>query len=151
MILGNQVVVRNLFQNKFHELLEELPSLRNVIYDLLAEGAAYIIGGFVRDTLNGKESRDVDIVADIPNEKLLSILNYNRCVFDVNRFGGMKLFFNNTEIDLWNIHDNWAFRTNLVKLNDNDKLDSLARGCFYNYDALVLNIPKFHYNIRYYC
>lgn len=151
MILRDQVLVRNLLQNKFHELLEEETSLQNVINDLLDEGAAYIIGGFVRDTLNGKECRDVDIVADIPQEKLLNILNDNRCVFDVNRFGGMKLFFNHTEVDLWNINDNWAFRTKLVKLNENDKLDSLAKGCFYNYDALVLYIPQFHYNIRYYC
>lgn len=151
MIFGDQMIVRNLFQNKFHELLKGESSLQNVIYDMLAEGAVYIIGGYVRDTLNGKESRDVDIVADIPQEKLLNILNDNRCVFDVNRFGGMKLFFSHTEVDLWNIHDNWAFRTKLVKLNENDKLDSLAKGCFYNYDALVLNIPKFHYNIRYYC
>ena len=150
MISDNQIIVRNLFQNKFYELLEEEPSLRNVIYDLLAEGAAYIIGGYVRDTLNGKESRDVDIVADISVEKLLCVLNDNKCVYEVNRFGGMKLFFCHTEVDLWNIHDNWAFRTKLVKLNENDKLDSLAKGCFYNYDALVLNIPKFHYNIRYY-
>ena len=150
MIHGKPEEVRNLFQNKFHELLGEESSLRNVIYDMLAEGAVYIIGGYVRDTLNGKESRDVDIVADIPAEKLSYILNDNKCEYDVNRFGGMKLLFSHTEVDIWNIHDNWAFRTNLVKINENDKLDSLAKGCFYNYDALVLNIPKFHYNIRYY-
>lgn len=150
MISGNQSVTRQLFKSKFEELLKGEPALRNVIYDLLVEGSAYIIGGYVRDILADKESRDIDIVADIPPEKLVQIVNENNCKCTFNRLGGVKLQYSHTEVDIWNINDNWAFRTELVKLNDNDKLDCIARGCFYNYDALVLNLPKFHYNIRYY-
>ena len=64
--------------------------------------------------------------------------------------GGVKLKFQHIEVDIWSIHDNWAFANALVKLNDNDKLLSIAKGCFFNYDALVVSVPKFMYNIRYY-
>lgn len=150
MMVESRNEIRSHFKSKFDELLGKEPALRNVIYDLLTEGSAYIIGGYVRDVLTEKESRDVDIVADIPSEKLKQIVNDNNCRCTFNRFGGVKLQLSHTEVDMWNINDNWAFRTELVKLNDNDKLDCIARGCFYNYDALVLNLPKFHYNIRYY-
>jgi len=150
MIFENQIETRNHFKSKFESLLRGEPALRNVIYDLLVEGAVYIVGGYVRDILMGKDNRDVDIVADVSSEKLVQVIKDNHCIYTVNRLGGVKLQFAHTEVDIWNIHDNWAFRTELVKLNDNDKLDCLAKGCFYNYDALVLNLPKFHYNFRYY-
>ena len=60
----------------------------------------------------------------------------------------MKL--SNIDVDIWSFESNWAFKNKLVKLNENEKLNNLAKGCFYNYDALVVNVSKFTYNTKFY-
>ena len=37
-----------------------------------------------------------------------------------------------------------------LKLNENDKLNSIAKGCFYNFDSLVINLHTFSLNIQNY-
>lgn len=74
----------------------------------------------------------------------------SQVIYDVNRYGGIKIKLNSLEIDIWTIENNWAFKNNLVKLNDNDKLNSIAKGCFYNFDALVINLYTYDFNLRYF-
>ena len=137
-------------QAKFRALLDEEWSLRNILYQILAEGTAYLIGGYVRDVFEGVESRDLDVVVDIKKERLKGIIESDSCVKQFNRFGGAKLKLTNIDVDIWSFDNNWAFKNKLVKLNENGKLNSLAKGCFYNYDALVVNVSKFSYNTRFY-
>ncbi len=150
MIKDTCQIIHEDLKNRFDSLLDCEPILRYILYDVLSMGGAYIIGGFVRDVLNGKDNRDLDIIVDVPQKELKHILKSNNCEEYVNRLGGAKLKLEHLEIDIWSIHNNWAFAQNIVKLNDNDKLNSIAKGCFYNYDALVVSVPKFMYNTRYY-
>lgn len=143
-------LIHEVLQTKFRRLLEGEVNLRNIIFQILAEGTAYLIGGFVRDVFENKRSRDIDIVVDIPNDRLKMIIEGEKCSKQFNRLGGAKLQLQNVCIDIWSFDNNWAFRNELVKLNENEKLNSLAKGCFYNYDALVVNISKFSYNIKYF-
>lgn len=53
-------------------------------------------------------------------------------------------------IDLWSLENNWAFKNKLVKLNENNKLFSIAKGCFFNFDSLVINLHNYTYNIKFY-
>ena len=145
----NKIIHEDL-RDRFHSLLDSEPILRGIIFDVLLKGRAYIVGGFVRDVINDRENRDLDIIIDIPPKELKGILENYNCEECINRLGGAKLKLQNVEVDVWSIDNNWAFANNLVKLNDNDKLNSIAKGCFYNYDALVVSVPKFMYNIRYY-
>lgn len=131
-------------------LLDCEQTFRFILYEILSIGCAYIIGGFVRDVINDKDNRDLDIIVDIQPDELKCIVDKYCCEKYCNRMGGVKLKFQHIEVDIWSIHDNWAFANALVKLNDNDKLLSIAKGCFFNYDALVVSVPKFMYNIRYY-
>lgn len=137
-------------QTKFMGLLDEERSLRNILYQILAEGTAYLIGGYVRDVFEGVKSRDLDIVVDIKKERLREIVDSDTCIKQFNRFGGAKLKLSNIDVDIWSFDSNWAFKNRLVKLNENEKLNSLAKGCFYNYDALVVNVSKFTYNMKFY-
>lgn len=137
-------------QTKLRGLLDEERSLRNILYQILAEGTAYMIGGYVRDVFEGVASRDLDIVVDINKERLREIVDSDSCIKQFNRFGGVKLKLSNLDVDVWSFDSNWAFKNKLVKLNENEKLNSLAKGCFYNYDALVVNVSKFTYNTKYY-
>lgn len=137
-------------QAKFRGLLDEEWSLRNILYQILSEGTAYLIGGYVRDVFESVNSRDLDIVVDIKKERLREIVDSDSCIKQFNRFGGAKLKLSSIDVDIWSFDSNWAFKNKLVKLNENEKLNSLAKGCFYNYDALVVNVSKFTYNTKFY-
>lgn len=120
------------------------------MYDIFVYGSAYIVGGYLRDFLNSKQSRDIDIIVDLENEKLVEIIKNANVEFSINRHKGIKLHFPKIEVDMWSIENNWAFKNELVKLNENDKLKSIAKGCFYNYDSLVVNLHTLNMNIHNY-
>lgn len=150
MITDVNKIIREKLRDRFNCVLDSEPILRGIIYDVLLNGCAYIVGGFVRDVINGRDSRDLDIIVDIPPSELKRILEEYNCEEYINRLGGAKLKLQHVEVDVWAIDTNWAFANNLVKLNENDKLNSIAKGCFYNYDALVVGIPKYMYSLKYY-
>lgn len=119
-------------------------------YDLFTIGSAYIVGGYFRDFLQKQHSRDIDIITDIADEQLIDILKSSGGRYIKNRHGGIKILLKNTEIDIWTLDNNWAFKNNLVKLNEKDKVNSIAKGCFYNFDALVFNLHNHNYSLRYF-
>lgn len=125
-------------------------NLMPLFHEIFIYGAAYIVGGYFRDFLNNMPSRDLDIIVDIDNKTLVEIITNSKIDYRENRHGGVKLTTPSLEIDIWCIENNWAFKNHLVRLNDTDKLHSIAKGCFYNYDALVINLNNFSYNLRYY-
>lgn len=138
------------FRTHFGSELNENPKLKFLLYEIFVFGSAYIVGGYFRDFLNSQISRDLDIIIDINNEKLLEIIKNSNTKYSINRHNGIKLQFDNLVVDMWSIENNWAFKNKLVKLNEKDKLNSIAKGCFYNYDSLVLNIHTFNLNIQNY-
>lgn len=141
--------IKRTFQSHFRQRMDE-EKIMPFFYELFILGTAYVVGGFFRDFLNGKTSRDIDIIVDITNSQLTELIKKSCLPFSVNRQGGIKLKSRKIELDLWSIENNWAFQNNLVKLNEDDKLNSIAKGCFYNYDALVINLHNYSYNLRYY-
>src|SRR5690606_15488077 len=118
--------------------------------DLFVYGSAYVVGGYFRDFLSDITSRDIDIITDLSGEELMSIIKKSKVSHTVNRHGGIKISLQNTELDIWTLNNNWAFKNKLVKLNDEDTLNSIAKGCFFNFDALVINLHTFNFNTRYY-
>ena len=138
------------FKLHFGLELNSNPKLKFLMYDIFVFGSAYIVGGYLRDFLNSKPSRDIDIIVDLENKKLLEIIKNSKVEYSINRHNGIKLHFENVEVDMWSIENNWAFKNELVKLNEKDKLQSIAKGCFYNYDSLVVNLHTFNLNIQYY-
>lgn len=149
-MLENSIDIKKDFHNHFNSLLKREKSMMVLFYEIFVIGTAYIVGGYFRDYINDKPSRDIDVIVDIETNKLLEILNQINCVFEINRHGGVKIIFDSISLDVWSIENNWAFKNKLVKLNEDDKLNSIAKGCFYNYDSLVINLHNFSYNLRYY-
>tara|TARA_R110000744_G_scaffold163543_2_gene280523 strand:+ start:28 stop:798 length:771 start_codon:yes stop_codon:yes gene_type:complete len=138
------------FRLHFGLELTRNPKLKFLLYDIFVHGSAYIVGGYLRDFINSKASRDIDIIIDLNDDKLLEIIQNSDVKFSINRHKGIKLHLNKIDVDMWSIENNWAFKNQLVKLNENDKLKSIAKGCFYNYDSLVVNLHTFNMNIQYY-
>src|SRR5690554_2901132 len=131
-------------------MLNNEQAFKKFLYEIFVYGTAYIVGGFLRDIILKKESRDVDIIVDLSHELLIKIINESGVQYSINRHNGIKVNFDNLQIDLWSIENNWAFKNKLVKLNEEKKLESIAKGCFYNYDSLVINLHTLNMNIRYY-
>lgn len=142
--------IKKFFQIKVRNLLDEEPILKELLLNVFVYGTAYVVGGYFRDFLNVKESRDIDIIIDLDNVKLLDVIDDIDCQYTINRHGGIKLQLKKMDVDLWSLEKNWAFKNKLVKLNEKDKLNSIAKGCFFNYDSLVINLHNYTYNIRYY-
>lgn len=130
------------FASKFSTFLGSNPAFRDLSYDLFVSGTAYVVGGFLRDIINQRESRDLDIMIALPHEEILKSLQRTGVSYSVNRMAGVKLNLSGVSVDLWSIDNNWAFRNNLVKQNEDYILENIADGCFYNYDALVINVHK---------
>ena len=138
------------FKLHFALELDSNPKLKFLMYDIFVFGSAYIVGGYLRDFLNAKPSRDIDVIVDLANDKLLEIIQNSKVEYSVNRHKGIKIHFENVEVDMWSIENNWAFKNELVILNEKDKLHSIAKGCFYNYDSLVVNLHTLNMNFQHY-
>lgn len=142
--------IKNHFRSHFQQKMRE-ESILSLFDDIFELGEAYVVGGFFRDFIEEKEeSRDIDIIVDIDFTSLIKIINKYSLPYRANRLNGIKVKLNTIEMDIWTFSNNWAFKNNLVKLNLKDKLDCIARGCFYNYDGLVISLNDFSYNLRYY-
>lgn len=146
----DNIPIQDKIRNNFTAILNDNYELKSLLLQILVEGSAYIIGGYVRDQLNNVSSRDIDIIIDLKHTRLIEFIYSSKLKFTINRHNGIKLILKNFNVDIWSIEENWAFKENLVVLNEDDKLESIAKGCFYNFDALVVNLPTFNYNIRYY-
>ncbi|MBN1988398.1 MAG: hypothetical protein JW783_03265 [Bacteroidales bacterium] len=148
-ILDYELIKRD-FREIFFSILNRDISFKMFLYDIFVHGTAYVVGGFLRDVILKKESRDLDIIVDLKHDLLISVIESAGLLYDINRHGGVKINFKNVVVDLWSIENNWAFRNNLVKINEDKMLESIAKGCFYNYDSLVINLHTMNMNIRYF-
>lgn len=82
-----------------------------------------VVGGFVKDIIaydidckhNSSDSRDIDIIVNIPRAELDYILNYYHIKRYKNDFGGYKLIDRfdatfNIDIDIWCLEDHQPFK-----------------------------------------
>jgi hypothetical protein len=139
------------FESKFVRLLLLNPPFRYFLFKAFSKGAqAYIVGGFLRDIIIGKASRDLDIIIDFDHDEVLKLINEHQLIYSVNRLNGIKISLDNFNVDIWSIDQNWAFKNNLVAQNEKDILESIASGCFYNFDALVINVKSLEVNVHYF-
>lgn len=142
--------LKDKFQTKFQEILTSNIDFREFLYEIFVEGTAYVVGGFLRDILLNKQSRDLDMIVSLPFKKTAEILNSSKLNYQTNRLNGFKIILLDFEVDLWCLENNWAFKENLVVQNDDNILESISNGCFYNYDSLVINIHTNNLNIRHF-
>lgn len=141
---------------KFERIRKENLLFNKIITELLAEKGrrkdrkvdVYVVGGFIRDAYYKKNSRDIDLMVDMENRRLHDFIDRSRCIYTINRHGGMKLYVDSIIVDIWTLEENWAFRSNSVIQREDAMLASIALGCFYNYDSLVLRLTDGRYNFK---
>lgn len=151
-MIGNVSEIKDYLKKKFSLILEREPDLKNILCQIFLSGSAYIVGGFLRDALSQKECRDIDIIVEVDKDKLMEIVSSSGCTYCINRHGGIKLNLISLDVDIWSIENNWAFEQNLVSLSNDKKrrLLCIAKGCFYNYDSLVMNLSNYSFDFHFY-
>lgn len=149
--IDNYVKFKTKFSRKLNTTLTSYPCLNAFMCDMRKiDENAYVVGGYLRDIASGSLSRDIDIITPIKHQELMKLVQSHNILHTVNRHNGIKLIFDDFQTDIWSIRNNWAFNYEVVKLNENNVLESIANGCFYNYDALVMNINTLDLNVRHY-
>ncbi|MCW3124849.1 MAG: hypothetical protein JWO03_507 [Bacteroidetes bacterium] len=118
-------------------------------YRLENRGELYFVGGFVRDFINDKPSRDIDVISNVSAEEIQKLINILHIPHKRNRHNGFKLLFDEMEMDIWSLSDNWAFRKNLVT-SDPNETRSISRGAFYNFDSPVFAYTSKKLSVEYY-
>lgn len=144
--------IKKRLKQRITKILQEEPALYELLLHVFVYGTAYVVGGFVRDALLDKPNRDIDIIVEIEKTQLYDIVQEIGCAYDINRHGGIKLHLQSLDADIWTIDSNWAFENGLVHLKEDKKkrLECIAKGCFYNYDSLVVNIHDKSFDIHNY-
>lgn len=138
-----KAVIRNL-----DVILKDNPQLKSIVEVLMP--SIYIVGGFIRDSYLGNRVRDIDFMVDVDDKRLRDVVNNFRCLYAINRHGGIKIYSGSSVVDIWSFDNNWAFKSNSVSYRDDSKLNSIAQGCFYNYDSLVIRLIDLRYNFKYF-
>ena len=105
-VVENIVQYKELFAQKLQVILNENPRFRAFIYEVFISGTAYVLGGYLRDILMQKESRDIDIILTIPKNKIIELLKNNNLEYKINRLSGIKVKLHNLEADIWSIDNN---------------------------------------------
>ena len=105
----------------------------------------YLFGGGVRDLLNNNLDyvRDLDFVIKSSNNKIINLESYipNHISFKKNRFNGYKIFFDNFIMDIWDIKNTWAFKSNLL----DDSVENLLNSVYLNIDSLLYYLNENRY------
>lgn len=76
-------------------------------YTIASLAQVYLVGGSIRDLMNAKVPKDLDFVVlgDENKEWVLDVLKKFGISYGFNRFGGLKIDYNGTKIDLWTADD----------------------------------------------
>jgi len=64
---------------------------------------AYIVGGFVRDSLMGKQSKDIDITTSATPKQIKEIfknVKSSKDVNDENSYGSVRVIYKNTQFEV---------------------------------------------------
>ena len=110
----------------------------NLLEYITSQTDIYIFSGIIRNFLSGYiENRDIDIVIkdkiELPEYILHDIYVCN------NKFGGLKLSYDDINIDIWEMEKTWG-----MIQNEHIKLTpySLIKTAFFNFSSIVYDYNK---------
>lgn len=106
-----------------------------------------MIGGAIRDAINGRTPRDIDLIINIEDPKKLEWILEKNCInYQKNVFNGYKLYFSKDIYDVWLMKDHYSFKQNFYQA----ELKYLKETTFTNYDSLIYDIKRKNLEINYY-
>jgi len=95
-----------MFDNEKNKILSKLDEYFPSFNKFKLIGEPYIVGGFLRSVILNREIKDLDIVILNGNlDNILKNINDNKLDYIINRFGGVKIKFNNKYVDIWSANN----------------------------------------------
>lgn len=125
---GRYIRSRSRFRRRLRAALDRIADLSEEVF---------VFGGLLRDlaTRAGRISpRDVDVVISGADLDALAA-TFGRAVRRRTRFGGLVLVVEGWRVDVWDLHDTWAFRTNVVR---EPSFENLPRTTFLDVEAIAV-------------
>ncbi|WP_285316036.1 hypothetical protein [Providencia rettgeri] len=136
--------------NTFNDYLaDRFPKFAKQIINVLLEekNDVFLFSGVIRDYFLYKDKssnfnvRDIDIVvSDIDkfHSTFKNIVKYNK-----NSFGGLKLYFNDINIDVWQANSTWGLNRVLPKdKNPSNIINTLPKTVFFNCSSILFDFQN---------
>ena len=137
--------MKNILIKNLYSRLKSDKNSYNFIMKLMNCYDLYLFGGGVRDLLNNslEQVRDLDFVIKSKNNEEINLESYipDNITFKKNRFNGYKIYFDNLIIDIWDIKNTWAFKSNLL----DDSVENLLDSVYLNIDSLLYYLNENKY------
>lgn len=133
---------------EIEKYLEKYPPALELFKILLKTGEVYAVGGMLREFKdNGKiiDLRDADFSVHIKNREMWNAL-LEKIPYTRNNFGGYKFLCSGFIIDVWNVKETWAFRENIIEVEEGKYFEKLAQSVFLNVDAIVYDFINDRWN-----
>ena len=132
---------------------ERIMNLKNHSYELafflnvLKEYNPIIIGGFIRNTLNNKEIRDLDLILNCPENGIIEmIIKKYRLPYSKNQLNGYKIKINDLTVDIWYIGTHYLVKDGLYAPD----VANLPEMTLINYDSLIYDMNNHQLFMDYY-
>lgn len=107
----------------------------------------YLVGGSVRDAIEDRKPRDLDIIIQDEDESILNkIISRTNIPCTRNVFEGYKLLLGRITIDIWCMKDQYAFKKHVYE----EVPRNLNISLLINYDSLVYDMKKKKLYSKYY-
>jgi|GEM_PF-879385 len=138
------------FFRQFEKISKENITLYKLLYEPSRKTNVFIVGGFLRSVINDTKPRDIDIIFNLESYQLEEIFGNLNLDYKINKLGGYKIKLNTISVDAWTIHDNWAFKNQVISNYEFDTVHKIAEGTFFNYDSLVFDLFSERCNFKHY-
>lgn len=116
-------------------------------FEEIEEYSPIIIGGFIRDSIDNKDSRDIDIILNYFDSSVIEkVIKNNDFKYRKNCFNGYKIIIDSIDIDIWCINDHNLFKQGIYS----SEFDNIKETTFINYDSLVYDLKNKKLDIKYY-
>ena len=116
-------------------------------FEEIEEYNPIIIGGFIRDSIDNKDSRDIDIILNYFDSSVIEkVIKNNNFKYRKNCFNGYKIIIDGIDIDIWCINDHNLFKQGIYS----SEFDNIKETTFINYDSLVYDLKNKKLDIKYY-
>jgi hypothetical protein len=135
----------------FYDYLMETedPLVMKAVYEISKTTKVFIFSGVIRNFfLGAKNNRDIDII--LQDEIDLTSF-FSNAEIKRNSFGGYKVFYNGTTIDLWYLANTWAFKKTPAQSLDFHLERMVPNTAFFNFSSIVysLNDKKFYFEDKF--
>lgn len=135
--------LKRMIEGFFASEKDECQAASTLIEALSGHAHLYIFGGMIRDIgLSGRKNvfSDIDLVFSGSRTELATALKgmgINN--FVENKFGGYRLKHFQVEYDIWSLEDTWAFREEVISLQN---INSLLHTTLMSWDAVIYDIKQ---------